>query len=216
MPENDWKLIDHGEFHPFARYTIETLLEHPTDTNRVATCTVATCYQKEYADQIMREHAIEQQFSRPAGPTKTLAGLKLAGLSDHIFHFIISRSGIGRTTAYMASYMAALAVRAAVTGEAFRLTEGNSPISDAACACDAEAPCVYHRNEHPFVAGDHRECGPDCAITGDLCCGGPEICATCQEERTFSLAHPQTDWHLAGCASCMRAHDAKLPDGGGK
>lgn len=26
--------------------------------------------------------------------------------------------------------------------------------------------------QHVNVPGDHSECGPDCAITGDACCGG--------------------------------------------
>jgi hypothetical protein len=32
---------------------------------------------------------------------------------------------------------------------------------------------------HPNVAGDHRECGPDCVVTGDLCCGGKGTCSEC-------------------------------------
>lgn len=184
MNSNQWKLTDHGEHYAYGcRYEIETITIHP-DTSQPVSAAVAFTFDKEYAEQIMREHANEQQFAGPARPTKTLADLGLAGLSDHIFQFIISRSDNSRPAAYKAAYMAALAARADLAGEPFRLLTGQP-----SCGCDPEGPCVYHRNEHPFVPGDHRECGPDCAITGDKCCGGVVVCDTCVKELDTEADH---------------------------
>lgn len=52
-------------------------------------------------------------------------------------------------------------------------------------AADEEA---LNKKRHPLVAGNHSECGPDCCVTGDLCCGGhvEGACPTCDAERSQS------------------------------
>lgn len=48
----------------------------------------------------------------------------------------------------------------------------------------------YHpaEGEHELVPGRHIECGPDCAVTGDMCCGGHVVgvCHDCDARRRAS------------------------------
>ena len=39
---------------------------------------------------------------------------------------------------------------------------------------------------HIMQPGNHAECGPDCAVTGDLCCGGQVrgVCSECDGAAT--------------------------------
>jgi hypothetical protein len=59
---------------------------------------------------------------------------------------------------------------------------------------------------------------PTCARCGEplanCTCAAAEILGAVVEALDELDQHPQTDLHLASCASCMLAHDKALPDGG--
>lgn len=78
--------------------------------------------------------------------------------------------------------------------------------------------------KHVPVEGDHKDCGPNCTITGDMCCGGhvPEQCKLCDFQYKY-FGWWLTFRLLVGSVVCATTKTHKLqatlwggPDKGGE
>jgi hypothetical protein len=94
-------------------------------------------------------------------------------------------------------------------------------IRERGCNCEMWPFCEHAPNAVETTGGVVKHPSePTCARCGEplanCTCAAAEILGAVVEALDELDQHPQTDLHLASCASCMLAHDKALPDGGGR